>query len=111
MRDKFRWWERGQVQFGVNWQLFPSSRMTWREWLFSPEFGVTMPGEEITSRTKLPESTSWNVDTRSIQDLSGGKGPAKFASRVFWLHGAVRVIGLDIGAGIFWRLNSSIQPL
>lgn len=103
MRTKFYWWHRLQIEVGISFKLFPSGQMTWKQWLFDPVFGITYPGQEIKNRWQLPESTSYEVDVRSLQTEMPDKGPAKFASKVLWVHGAVRVLGLDIGAGLFVR--------
>lgn len=102
---KLKPWERFQIEIGIRWQLFPGKDLTWKQWLFDPVWGITFPGEEITTRTQLPESTSWGVDSKSVEENGEKK---KYISLVFWLHGAIRILGLDLGAGIFWRQNSTI---
>lgn len=98
-----KWHERFQFEIGGQWQLVKSRDMTWREWLFSPSFGMTRIGQEITTRYQLPESTQYGVDTLSV-----GEGTdRKYYSNVFWIHGAIRILGLDIGLSIFWRRSES----
>jgi hypothetical protein len=100
-----RWYERCQLQLSLNFQLVPSKDMSLKEWAFSPYFGITKPKQQITTRFQLPEGTSYSVDTLSV-----GEGPdKKFYSNVFWIRGAVRVLGLDVGAGFFWRVKQSVK--
>lgn len=107
MRDrKLRWDERLQIEVGVSWKMVPSGQgMTWRNWAFDPSFGVTWPGQEITSRWQLPEASSTYVDTLCVGEGTGNK----YVSLAFWVHGALRVLGLDIGFGVFWRKQTPCQ--
>lgn len=84
--------------------MFPSAKnMTVREWLFDPSFRLTRIGQEITTRWSLPESSSWDVDTFSIGHRNNDK---KFYSNVFWICSAIRVLGLDLGIGFYYRGNN-----
>src|SRR5260221_1583464 len=85
-------WKRFQVEVGVRWQLLPASKdMTVRQWLWSPEGGITRIGQKLTDARQLPE------DTRPAFASDG-----EYRSRFFWARGAVRIFGLDAGFGIFY---------
>ena len=108
MRTKFYWWERLQVEFVLRFKLLPNKELGWKKWAWDPAFGMTLPGQVLDTRYRLPNSTSWDVDTTMIEDASAG-GPAKFKSRVFWIHGALRVVGIDVGAGFYFRPSPIIK--
>lgn len=88
-----RWYERFQLRVGVTYQLFPSRDMSWGEWAFSPSGGLTRPGQTINGRYQLPESFNTGVDSLSVTTVEGGN---RFVSLVFWLRGAVRILGFDL---------------
>lgn len=95
--QNLKWYNRFQFEIGCGFRLFASRDVTWRQWLFDPCFGVTLFNQEITSRYQLPESTNYGVDTFSVG------GSKEYYSNVFWIHGAIRILGLDTGIGIFYR--------
>jgi hypothetical protein len=102
---KLKWYERFQIEIGISWKMVRNRDMSsWKEWAFSPSFGMTVPGQEIKNRWQLPESSSWGVDTISV-----GEQDKKYISSVLWVHGALRVLGLDIGAGVFWRKQQKLE--
>ena len=88
-------WQRFQFEIGGRWQLFPAE-MTWRKWAFDPEFGVTRVGQEITSRHRLPDPFHRFVEVEG----------SRFLSKVLWVHGALRVLGLDVGVALFFMPRS-----
>lgn len=94
-----KWYQRCQFQIGANFQLFPG-QLSLKEWLFSPFGNMTKLGQEITSRNQLPESSSWFVDTLSVEHDDKTK---TFYSNVFWVSAAIRVLGLDVGVGFYYR--------
>jgi hypothetical protein len=104
---KYKWWERFQIQIGFNATTGPNRDITWKKWFWDPNFGVTWPRQEITNRWQLPESTQWGVDTLSVATAENEKN--KFISLVFWMHGALRILGCDFGIGIFYRTQKSYE--
>lgn len=111
-----RWQDRFQFEIGVSWTLVPRRGNTWRQWLFDPEWGLTVVGQKFlpmtNGRTQLPDGFEIKTMVDTVDD---GKGidPATnlknwwFISRVFWLRGSIRILGLDVGAGIYWRKRYS----
>lgn len=92
---------RIEFGFGFTWHFFPNE-MTWREWFFSPQGGVTWPGKCLSD------------DKMSVRELDHRKGNLKmvdnkFYARYFWLHGALRIIGLDVGISIFYKMRNEIE--
>lgn len=104
---KFRWWSRLQIEFGISFKLFPNRDLTWRQWAFDPNGGITYPGQAIDRRWQLPESTSWEVDTTMI--TYDERKTKRFYSRVLWIHGAIRVLGIDVGAGLYFRPSPIVK--
>lgn len=100
----FKWWQRFQIQVTINWQLLPAKDLTWKTWAFSLWAIMTLPRQEIKNRNQLPESASWAVDTYSLVYKENDK---KFYSNVFWVSVALRILGFDMGAGIFWRQHKA----
>jgi hypothetical protein len=115
MEDRFR--DRFNIQLGVWWQLMPAKDDTWLQWLFSPSFGVTRMGQVFqpfsNARQQLPEGPSLACLVDSVED---GIDPATglkrwwFVSRVFWVRGALRVLGLDVGFGLYLRKRYEPRP-
>jgi hypothetical protein len=100
---KVKWYQRFQVEIGGRWQLFPSSDITWKQWLFDPFFNLVWPGKIINPRADLPDGS-----------LFGGFEIAannEYKSLVYWLGTGIRVLGLDLGIGIFIRSKQSIAKL
>jgi hypothetical protein len=110
MHDRIR--DRFNIQLGLQWQLMPAKEDSWLQWAFSPSFGVTRMGQKFTpfsgARRFLPEGPSLHTMVDEADD-GMGKDPATglknwwFVSRIFWVHGALRVLGLDLGFGVYLR--------
>jgi hypothetical protein len=95
-------YRRLQVEVGFNWKLLPSGQMTWREWAFDPNGGATLPGQLLNRKNKPDQTVAAYIDFECPDK--------KMRSRFFWLHGAIRVLGFDIGGGIFYG-QQPIQPV
>lgn len=102
------WYRRTQIEFGINFKLFPDGgRMSLREHLFDPFFNLAWIGKELKNpRGELPEGQHWYVD---CVDQKKDRSPIeslrdyKYYSRCFWLGFGCRILGLDVGVGIFYR--------
>lgn len=102
MRDPL--YQRLQLEFGLNFRLLPSDDApTWRKWAFDPFFGVTLIGQQmINPRAALPKLGQGFVDELPMQPLNGMK-QWNWVSRCFWLRFGCRILGIDIGFGLFYR--------
>lgn len=92
--------KRVQFEIGGRWQMLPDNRTTWRKWLFDPFYNLVLPGTIISSPDQAPKDMGpyWSDDTHPDKKLR-----AKF----FWASCGVRVVGLDFGLGLFYRLKSA----
>lgn len=107
LRDRF------QIEIGGRWQLMPGKHESWRQWAFDPFFGLTRIGQELgpNPRAKLPQD---GPELRFLLDsVEDGIDEAtklrktRWISRVFWLRFGCRLLGLDIGFGLYWRKNAA----
>lgn len=89
-----RWYDRLQFEIGVTWKLLPSN-IGFREWLFSPCAGLTYPGMKITSRAQFPSEIKPYFADKDMR------------AQFFWLHGALRIVGVDLGAAVFYRQKNA----
>lgn len=95
---------RLQIQIGGTWALVPDGQTTWREWLFSPFANYAWPGRRL-KYTAVPREM-WKPHL--IENYDAGEADARF----WWLTGAIRVLGLDVGAAIFFdpTPTTPVQP-
>jgi len=103
-----RWRDRLQLQIGLRFDLMPSKHDTWWQWAFSPTCGLTRVGQVLENgrvRQQLPDTFGRGyVDMIDHEkDPITGLRQTTMISRCFWLHGAIRILGFDLGAGIFYR--------
>lgn len=96
-RKPFPIWRRVQVQVGLRWDMLPAA-MTWREWAWDPSGNFTLPGHRVT-----PANRPQGMGAHWAEHRDNGDMYAKY----IWISGAIRVLGLDIGAGFFYRLRSA----
>lgn len=97
------WYKRFQIEIGGRWQAVPDRNTTFRQWLFDPFCGYTYPGKIIKDRQELPDG-----------EVFGGLeilGNNEYRALVWWLRFGIRVLGLDIGAGVFIRSRESVAKL
>lgn len=100
--------DRFQIQFQMDWQMFPAGEMTWWEWLFDPFGGLTLPGQTLSEPyTQLPNIHRWGEAITTIDPDTGDVTALHWVSRAFWLRGGCRILGLDVGFGIAWRKKVS----
>jgi hypothetical protein len=105
-RDKVRWWQRFQLEVGVNWKMVPSRDLTWKTWAFDPFFNLTWPGKTPVTRADLPEGEIFG----GLESVGEGKD-LKFFSLVWWCGFGIRLLGLDVGVGLFYRTSASVAKL
>lgn len=106
IKDRIR--DRFQIEIGIRFDLVPQSRDSWLQWAFSPSFGLTRVGQVLEPgriRQQVPEGTlQVSVDCEDLdRDPETNLMRSRWTSRCFWLRGAIRILGVDLGAGIFWR--------
>jgi hypothetical protein len=107
IHDRFR--DRFQIEIGGRWQLMPGRNESWRQWAFDPFFGVTRIGQEISPnpRRHLPDDgpdLRFMLDERDDGiDEATGLRKRTWISRIFWLRFGCRVLGLDLGFGVYLR--------
>lgn len=94
---------RIQIEIGGRWQLVPDRNTTWRQWIFDPFCGAIWPGKTIKGRSELPDGEGFG----GLEITSNNE----FRSLVWWFRCGVRLLGLDIGMGIFVRSQESIAKL
>jgi hypothetical protein len=115
MIDADRLRDRLQFEIGGRWQMVPGRRESWRQWFFDPFFGLTRIGQRIYHplRGALPEGPEmrflFDILDDGIDDATKLK-KSIYISRVFWLRGGCRFLGLDIGFGIYFRRPIHITP-
>lgn len=90
-----KWYKRLQFQFTVDYSMFPGN-MKFKEWLFDPHFLYIVPGQEIKTLNHVPDgkASAFLIDDGDI-----------LHSRYLWLCSAIRLVGLDIGFGVFYLAN------
>ena len=103
-----RWRDRIQFQIALRFDLAPSKQDTWLQWAFSPTAGITRIGEELKNpHRQLPEGWGQGYLDKEENDLGPdpvtGLNRWSWTSRCFWLRGAIRILGVDLGAGVFYR--------
>jgi hypothetical protein len=99
-RKPWPWYRRIQFEIGGRWQMFPDRNTTLRKWVFDPFYNLTTPGTIITGTNQFPQDIGafWSDDTNPDKKLR-----AKF----LWFSCGIRVLGLDFGFGIFYRLRAA----
>lgn len=107
-----RWWYRFQLEIGGRWQLLPDRNTSWRQWFFSPYWGLTLVGQRLDKpRQQLPEGV---IGKGGLDSDDNGIDPVtnilitRWISRCFWLRAGCRLLGLDIGIGLFYRKKYSL---
>lgn len=100
---KCPWYKRFQVEIGGRWQAVPDRNTTFREWLFSPFVKFTYPGKCPVTRADIPEGEVFG----GIESRADGK----FESLILWMSCGIRVLGLDVGIGVFFRPKRSVNKL
>lgn len=103
------WYKRFQFEIGIRFDLNWAS-IGFRKWLFDPYAGLTLIGQKLDpglSRSSVPNEavhkSLHTFDTGEISD--GGLRITHFISDCFWLRGAIRICGFDLGAGFYYRRN------
>jgi hypothetical protein len=93
---KIPFYQRFIVQLQIHWDLFPTKAMdsSWSKWAFDPDYGIVKPGDKLPHRGFMPGTIGLDQDWDSKTGLT---------SRVYWIHAAIRILGADIGGGIFYR--------
>lgn len=94
---------RVQLEIGVRWQMVPDRHTTWKKWAFDPYWGAVWPGKIIRGRQDLPEGEVFGG--LEITDKN------EYRALVWWVSGAIRVLGLDVGLGVFVRSKESVAKL
>lgn len=97
---KSLWWRRLQIQVIVEWRLMPGD-LTFREWLFSPVASLIFPGWEVRYKNQVLDMYKDAQQVPEGKDLPWG-APVKHISRIFWARVALRILGFDIGAGVYF---------
>jgi hypothetical protein len=107
-RTKVRWWQRFQLEVGFGWKLFPSGLLTWRTWAWDPFFNLVWPGKQPVCRADLPDGEVFG----GLEQVPGSD-PKEFRNQamIWWLGMGIRVLGLDMGVGMFWRPARSVAKL
>lgn len=99
--DRFR--DRFQVQLGVNWQLMPESHQPWTKWLFDPCLNLVWFGKKLKNpRLELPEGSFGKAFVWNANEGQDAREP-DWRSNVAWFGAALRVLGLDMGFGVYLR--------
>lgn len=88
------WWRRWKLQLRIDWTLTFGGDLTLRQWLLSPELVLVWPGKNA-DLSRRPESMTY------VQAYAP-KGGILVAS-YFWASASLRVLGLDVGVGFFYR--------
>lgn len=104
--------QRIQFQIGLRFDMCPPDNIGWRKWAFDPYFQLTRIGQQLTNpRTQLPENRCGYMDEHILDPEFDPVTKLKrwcWISRCFWLTGAIRILGFDLGAGIFYRKKFEI---
>lgn len=99
--------QRLQFQIGLRFDMFPPDNVSWKRWAFDPHFQMTRIGQQLTNpRTQLPELDKGSVEELILDpQINPVTGLKKWCwiSRCFWLTGAIRILGFDLGLGVFYR--------
>lgn len=101
-----RWRDRIQFEIGIRFDMVPASSMTWRQWAFEPMVNFVRVGDVLPNpRANLPKFGPGFVDEIGGDERDPETGLRKFiwVSRCFWMSGAIRILGFDLGVGIFYR--------
>lgn len=87
-------YRRIQLELGIRFDLFPAKNVTYRQWLFDPSFKCVWPGKRVVYGD-TPDGLwgSMAIETRGDT----------FHARFWWLGVAIRVLGLDVGFGLYYR--------
>jgi len=85
-----KWWMRVQLEIGLRFDAVPNKTMSnsWKQWAWSPAFGITRVGDPANY-----------AEHREFLQFFNKDNEAQF----FWIHGALRILGVDLGVGFFWR--------
>ncbi len=102
----YRWYQRFQIEIGGRWQAVPDSHTTWRQWFFSPFFRFTYPGKCPVTRADFPDFPDF-----SLHGSVSFRDDNRMESLIYWATGAVRILGLDIGVGVFYRPRRFVERL
>lgn len=98
--------DRLQVQVRLNWQLMPEPLWSWKKWAFELTYGLTLPNQVMhTAKTKgiVPENSKRGLDFDF--DVIDGQ----WKTQIVWAHVNLRVLGLEAGAGFFWRTRKEYE--
>lgn len=98
MKDPF--WQRFQIEFGLGWTLMPNDTVnsSWRRHLFDPWFNLVFVGDILGNpRKHLPKFGAGFVEEHTNDPLK------TWSSRCFWLGTGIRLLGLEVGFGVFYR--------
>lgn len=108
-----RWWYRFQIEVGIRFQLCPSDAVnsSWRRHLFDPFGNFVLIGDILANpRTQLPKFGQGYVDDvsppweRPPNEPNALRPRSIWKSRCLWISGGVRLLGFEIGLGLFYRL-------
>lgn len=100
------WYRRIQFEVGINFRLMPDNRTSWRQHLIDPFLNFVWIGKRLENpRVELPTPFSGACVDREDgpRDDPTGLRTSIWTSRCFWLGFGCRILGLDIGVGIFYR--------
>lgn len=99
--------QRLQFQIGLRFDMFPPDNVGWKKWAFDPHFLLTRIGQVLVNpRSQLPEMGKGYVDERILsteRDPETGLIVRCWISRCLWMSGAIRILGFDLGFGVFYR--------
>lgn len=104
-KEKLRviWYQRFQVEVGGRWQAVPDSQTTWKQWLFDPFYRFTYPGKFPVTRADFPDfPLHGSINFRDDKQME---------SLIYWASAGCRVLGLDLGAGVFYRPKRSVEKI
>ena len=80
--------------------MLPDKNTTWRKWFFDPFAGLTKPGDIIEYPAQFPPDIGPHFADHDNPDK-------KMRAKFFWARCGVRILGLDFGLGVFYRLKSA----
>lgn len=97
------WYKRFQIEIGGRWQAVPDRNTTILQWIFDPFCGFTYPGKIIKGRQEVPDEERFG----GLEIL----GNNQYRALVWWLRFGIRLLGLDVGFGVFVRSRESVAKL
>lgn len=83
--------------------------------MFDPHFVLTKMGQKIEpftyGRRLIPDGmkTADALDTYDEKSTDGGPNNWYWRTRFFSIHGAIRILGIDVGADFYFRKKT--KPL